>query len=380
MRVLLAFDKFKHALTARQAGETVQRVLEARHPGWHFDLCPLTDGGEGFCETLTRAAGGRMEQAKVTGPRGQTVEAPLGLVVASRLAPPLRARLEIGDDQILGVIGMAEASGLALLAPEERDPWQATTLGTGELMRAAIGRGAASLLLGIGGSATNDLGLGALDALGFVFQADDGTRLHPPVPASWPRLARIDGGAPNPLPPIGIACDVTNPLLGPQGATAIYGPQKGLSKDGVERLEAQMARVAEMLCSHFGRARSLKEQPGSGAAGGIGFGLMAAAGARLLPGFELVTAWLDLPRRIAAADIVITGEGRFDATSLSGKGPGSIAEEARRLGKGVHIFAGSLGVQVEGACAITPAGMPLADALPRTAELLAAAVEREFRL
>ena len=179
------------------------------------------------------------------------------------------------------------------------------------------------------------------------------------------------------LPPIFIACDVTNPLLGPRGATATFGPQKGLLPGEVPRLEAQMSRMAALLAAACGQTPAPIEVPGTGATGGFPFGLMVGAGAKIIPGFDLVAAWLDLPSRIAAADLIITGEGRFDATSLGGKGPGTLVQEARRLGKTAHVFAGSLGLPAtDGLHAITPAGMPLAEALPRTAEFLAAAVQQ----
>jgi glycerate kinase len=164
-------------------------------------------------------------------------------------------------------------------------------------------------LLGVGGSATNDLGLGALSALGYAFGTAEGRPLAPPIPASWAQLARITGGVTRPIPPIRIACDVANPLLGPRGATAVFGPQKGLRPADFERLEAECARVAMLLCQHTGQSPELMAFPGAGAAGGIAFGLMAGTGARLLPGSSLVSTWLDLERRLAAADLVITGEG-----------------------------------------------------------------------
>ena len=174
-----------------------------------------------------------------------------------------------------------------------------------------------------------------------------------------------------------IACDVTNPLLGPRGATATFGPQKGLALGDVPKLEAQLARMAALLCDACGQPFSLTETPGTGATGGFPFGLMVGVGAKIVPGFDLVSAWLDLPARLAAADLVITGEGRFDATSLGGKGPGALVAEAKRLGKAVHVFAGSLGLpEADGLHAISPAGLPLAEALPRTAEFLATAVAK----
>ena len=376
MRVLVAFDKFKDALTAREAGEAAAGALRAKHPDWELDLCPLTDGGEGFCETLTFAARGRIERQVVSGPRGGSVNAPIGFVPAHELTPAVRTRLQLRAEHQLAVIEVAAASGLALLAPDQRDPWLTTSLGTGEQIMQAAQAGADAILIGAGGSATNDLGLGALSRLGYVCR-NLAADLSPAVPRDWPRVTHLDPSASGRLPRLFIACDVISPLLGPDGATATFGPQKGLKPDDILTFEALMSRMAAMLCDACGQPRLFASAPGAGAAGGIAFGLMVACDAKLVGGYDLVSVWLDLAARLAAADLVITGEGRFDATSLHGKGPGRIVTEARRLGKTVHVFAGSLGVHAnEFTQAITPAGMPLDAALPRTAEHLAAAVAR----
>jgi len=275
---------------------------------------------------------------------------------------------------------MAAASGLALLAPRLRDPMRASSIGTGQLIRAAARPGVRVILLGVGGSATHDLGLGALGALGIEYSTASGGRLDSPVPADWPRIQGIDGRVSDLIPPILIACDVDNPLLGPAGALAVYGPQKGLRPADAAALEAGSARVASMICRHFGRPEGLAAERGAGAAGGIAFGLMAAAGARLLAGFDLVASWLDLDARLAAADVIITGEGRFDDSSLSGKGPGTVVRRALALGKPVHVFAGRVALTrpVPGLLAhsISPPGMALADALANAPALLAAAVRQ----
>jgi glycerate 2-kinase len=383
MRVLIALDKFKDSLSARRACEVAARALRGRRPGWELDLCPLTDGGEGFAEILAAAAGGRLTPFSVAGPRGGMVEASIALVPPAGIPPAARPLLGGAPlSQPLAVVEMAAASGLALLAPELRDPWRATTLGTGQLIRAAAELGAAAILLGVGGSATHDLGLGALCALGFEFRSRDGGKLRPPVPESWSRLAAIEGEPYPSIPPIRIACDVSNPLLGPQGAAAVFGPQKGLRPADHSRLEAESARLAAELCRHCGRPPALAAAPGAGAAGGIAFGLMAGMGARLIPGSALVAAWLGLDARVAATDLVVTGEGRYDASSAGGKGPGALAAQAAALGKPVHIFAG----QVEAPepppgsrlslHAITPPGVPLAQALREAPDRLAAAVAR----
>ena len=387
MRVLIAFDKFKHALTASAACEAAAQALRTLHPDWSLDLCPLTDGGEGFCPTLTEAVGGRFESASVAGPRGNKVLADIGYTNSSRLSPGVRSRLRLGAETSLAVIGLSSASGLELVPRAQRDPWQTTTFGSGELISAASKTDVGAILLGVGGSATNDLGVGALAALGFRFLDSAGKTVTVPTPATWEAIQRIDvSGAVKP-PPIFIACDVTNPLLGPIGATATFGPQKGLKPTDLPRLEAQVARMTALLCEACGKPGAMADTPGAGAAGGSAFGLMVAADAELVSGFDLVADWLDLPARLAASDIVITGEGRFDATSLAGKGPGSLVREAQRLGKRALLFAGDItlpdlaipalaGVE---SCAITPVGMPRAEAFSRVAALLADAITRALR-
>ena len=384
MRVLLAFDKFKDSLTAPAACELAASALRARQPDWSLDLCPLTDGGEGFAAILTQAAGGETHTATVTGPRGAPVAASFGLVKLHAIPAAARTLLalpaELPADATVALIEMATASGLALLPAGERDPWQTTSRGTGELIAHAALLGAQVVLLGVGGSATNDLGLGALGALGLRYLTADGREISPPVPATWAAIEQIEGRVAAPL--IRIACDVANPLLGPQGCSAIYGPQKGLTAADLPRMEALIGRLATRLCEQAGRPVDVMRAPGAGAAGGIAFGLMTAAGAQLLPGSVLVTAWLDLAHRLGRADLVITGEGRFDDSSLSGKGPGALARQALTLAKPVHVFAGSIatssapaGLQLH---AISPPTLPLAEALNAAPDLLARAVCTTF--
>ena len=386
MRALLAFDKFKDALPAADACAVAAAALRSLRPDWELDLCPLTDGGEGFATLLTQAADGKIHTITVTGPRGTPVRAGFGLVPPSRVPHAARAQLALPAATPpyapIALIEMATASGLAHLPAAQRDPWQTTTFGTGELLRAAIAAGAAVIVLGVGGSATNDLGLGALAALGWRFLSASHEDVSPPVPGSWDRIVRLVSPPVAALPPIRIACDVANPLLGPHGCAAVYGPQKGLRPEDLAKLEQTSARLALLLCTRAGVRDEIMDTPGAGAAGGIAFGLMTAAGATLLPGFDFVSAWLDLDRRIAAADVVLTGEGRFDASSLAGKGPAAVAARARALGRPAHIFAGAVGTGVPPTSyavhAITPAGTPLATALSATAANLAAAVRRTF--
>jgi glycerate kinase len=351
--------------------------------GWEVDSCPLADGGDGFADVLTQSAGGSKTRLTVAGPRGEPVAASIGFVPLERL--PGEARVQLGavagePGGSIAVIEMAAASGLALLAPGARDPLLASSWGTGELIRFASGARVRAILLGVGGSATHDLGLGALAALGIGFTTSAGIRLNPPTPATWPRIRSIDGRISGCMPPILIACDVDNPLLGPRGAVAAYGSQKGLKAEDAPALEVETARMASLVCRHFGQPESLMAVPGAGAAGGIAFSLMAAAGATLLNGFDLVASWLGLDARLADADIVLTGEGRFDDTSLRGKGPGAVVRRARALGKSVHVFAGQISLTGDfpglESHAINPPGLPLADALAQAPALLALAVER----
>lgn len=381
-RVLIAFDKFKDALTARQACEAAANALRAKHPDWELDLCPLADGGEGFCETLTRAAYGEFEYVSCTGPRGNFVRAPIGYVGADSIKEALRESLKLKNGSRIAIIEMASASGLVLLPSNQRDPWQTSSGGTGELIAAATKGGAETILLGVGGSATNDLGFGALEALGFRFLDSGGVSVSNPVPAAWNRIVRIEAARALHSPRLLIACDVTNPLLGPAGAAATFGPQKGLHPDELPRLEEQAARVSALLCDACGHSHILREVPGTGAAGGFAFGLMVGAKAQLISGFTLVSDWLDLSARINRADLILTGEGRYDATSLAGKGPGALVEAAQRLRKVVHVFAGSveptLNLQNFPIHAISPPSMPLAQAIAQTEASLVSAIGSAF--
>jgi len=398
MRVLIAFDKFRGSLTAREACATAVHTLGALHPDWELDACPLTDGGEGFADILTRAASGSIDEIRVSGPRGGPVLAPVGMVPAGGIPKAALSLLDLPDGVSgtapVAVVDMAAASGLSLIPPGLRDPWRASSRGTGELMMAAARRGAAAIVLGVGGSGTHDLGLGALGALGLGFLGPEGRPMADPVPENWPGLSGFAGDVSIPMPPVRIACDVSNPLLGERGAAAVFAPQKGLLPADLRRLESETKRIAGMLCGHCGAPTGRADEPGSGAAGGLAFGLMIAARARLLPGFPLVSAWLGLDARLAASDLVLTGEGRFDAGSLGGKGPGALAARAAALGTPVHIFAGEVedGVRLYSVPhaaggtlynltpaslhAITPAGSAPEQALREAAENLAAAIRR----
>lgn len=381
MNVLIAADKFKDALTASQACAAIAAGLKRVRPDWVTDLCPLTDGGEGFAFILTTVVGGEWVVCRVPGPRGEPVDAGFGVIESARLPSAVLPRLGCACGGRLAVIEMAAASGLALLRNDERDVWRTDTGGTGALIAAAVERGVDGILLGVGGSATHDLGLGALCFLGLELCNEHGQCMTSGAPLKWQRVVSANAERLLTLPPIWIACDVTNPLLGPRGAATVYAPQKGLRADGLSRLEAESARMAELLCASRGVDVALADTPGAGAAGGIAFGLMAATGARLVPGFELVSDWLRINERLANADLVITGEGRFDDSSLQGKGPGSLVRAARALGKPVHVFAGRVDAAEEPGMRlheITPRDVPLAQALAEAGEWLTRCVATEL--
>jgi glycerate kinase len=388
-RVLVALDKFKGALDAEAACDVVRRVIERQRPSWHVDVAPLTDGGDGFCRILTAAAGGALHERVARGPLveragGSNVTAPIGVVELAALPPRARELLALdAGARRLAVVEMASVSGLALVPRERIDVWRSSSYGTGELLAAARALGVDAILLGVGGSATSDLGLGALDALGFEFTSSEGESLSPPVPELWPRLARVAGGPSAGLPPLRIACDVESPVFGPRGAAAVYGPQKGLRREDLERFEAEAQRVAGLLLQHLRIDAELAERPGAGAAGGIAFGLSAAMGARLVPGSALVAAWIGLEARLRAADWLVTGEGRYDESSAAGKGPGALVAAARAERRPAVVFAGAVtaeGPRVEGApcelIAISDPALALDRALADTARNLARSVER----
>ena len=395
-RVLVALDKFKGTLDAERACEVVAEVIRRERPHWQIDCAPLTDGGDGFCRITTRAAGGVLIPARVHGPlfdaegRAERVEAAVGVVEASALSAQALALLDVPEGvRRLAVIDMASASGLSLVPRDRMDVWRSSSRGTGELLLAAAGQGVDAIVLGVGGSATSDLGLGALETLGLVFHGVSGTSVSPPLPALWPSVTAVSGRV-RPVPSVRVACDVDNPLFGPRGAAAVYGPQKGLRAPDLPRFEAAAERLAREVCRHLGADPRHFDTPGAGAAGGIAFGLLVGAGARLVPGSALVAAWLGLEARARAADWVLTGEGRFDESSWAGKGPGALVALARAAGRRCAVFAGSVapGLSARGApgpsegapapelIAISPPREPLSRVLPHTRENLEQAVAR----
>ncbi|WP_269525923.1 glycerate kinase [Coraliomargarita parva] len=386
MQILIAFDKFKDSMPAAAACKAAEvGIRAALGDAVKTTLAPLTDGGEGFCPILAESAGGWIEYHRASGPLGESVEAPLGWVEARQLPAGTERYLSKLEGKV-AVIEMASVAGLEQVPSDQRHPRFTTTRGVGELIRIATTECAQAILLGIGGSATSDLGLGALESLGLQFLRADGSRIEGVLPKDWIEIERIEGAIEPELPPIYIACDVDNPLLGPRGAASVYGPQKGLSEDEVEIFDSLAGKMARMLCRHFNKAESSILTPGTGAAGGIGFGLHVCCDANFVPGFELVTAWLNLKAKIAAADLVLSGEGKIDFSSLSGKGPFALAVAADKAGLPCRLFAGKAEKEAVQAIeskfpgtraySITPEDMALPEALSKGAINLQASVEK----
>ena len=314
MRVLIACDKFKGSLTATEACEAVRDGLRGAGASDDLVICPVADGGEGFAESMVAALGGEWRTCEAFDALHNPVEARYGML-----------RNAAGEKE--AVLEMAEASGLKRIPSDSRNVAYSSTFGTGSMIRDAVMHGAQRILVGIGGSATNDGGVGMAAALGARFLDDDGRELDP-VPAALPDLARIEREAMLELPPVEAACDVENPLLGPNGASEVYGPQKGAREDEVRFLESALARLVEVAGAH-----DIAGASGAGAAGGLGFGLMHFANARLRNGFNMVAEALGLSMQVAAADVVVTGEGSLDAQTLLGKAPLGLALLAREHGK-----------------------------------------------
>ena len=375
MKILAAFDKYKDAMPAGRACDAaLSGALEALGESLTLSHAPLTDGGEGFCPILTQAASGYMEHHKVSGPLGEEVDSPLGWVNLERIPESARKLLGLKNGK-LAIIEMASVAGLEQVPNGQRHPKHCTTRGVGELIRIAVAEEADAILLGIGGSATIDLGLGALEALGLQFCPSGQV-----TPVQWPTIEQIKGNIELTIPPIYIACDVDNPLLGPEGAAAVYGPQKGLKPDEIEAFDGATERVAKQLCEFFNKPEYTLRAPGSGAAGGIGFGLNVAFDSNYLAGFELVTAWLDLSRKIKEADLVLTGEGKFDNSSLAGKGPYALLAAAYSSDTSAILLAGLAEEEAAktvrdrfpgtAVYSITPEGTPLAQALKLAPDFL----------
>ena len=330
MKIVIAPDSYKESLSALEVAQAVEAGFRQVFPDADYVLVPVADGGEGTVDAMVAATGGRKEIVTVTGPLGEPVEAFYGLT---------------GDGET-AVIEMAAASGLMLVPAAARDPLRTSSRGTGELIRAALDAGARRFIVGIGGSATNDGGAGMVQALGARLLDADGRDVEGSG-GGLARLERIDVSALDPRLKecrIEVACDVDNPLTGPRGASAVFGPQKGATPEMVQVLDANLARFARIVERDLGVA--VDQVPGAGAAGGMGAAMLAFFGATLKPGIEIVTAAVDLDAHVRDADLVITGEGRIDFQTVHGKTPIGVARVAKRHGKPVIGIAGSLGANV----------------------------------
>ena len=326
MKVTIAIDSLKGSLSSLEAGRAIGTGVKKAWPEAEVCVRPLADGGEGTVEAVTSAMGGEMVTLRVTGPLGEPVDCVYGVIRESRTA----------------VLEMAGAAGLTLLKDEERNPLKTTTYGVGEVIRDAVKRGCRHFLVGIGGSATNDGGIGMLQALGFGMLDKEGKQ----VPFGAQGLAvleRIEDG--EVMPELRectfrIACDVTNPLCGPQGCSAIYGPQKGADAEMIAEMDTWMEAYGALTEAKYPGMDS--KTPGCGAAGGIGFAFYAFLGGVLESGIKIVLEETRLDDYVKDADIVVTGEGRLDGQTVMGKAPIGVAKTAKKYGKKVIAFSGSV--------------------------------------
>ncbi|ENM3888436.1 glycerate kinase [Vibrio cholerae] len=372
MKVVIAPDSFKESLTAKQVCDAIQAGL-ARV--WHdakFVAIPVADGGEGTVQSLVDATQGRLVEVKVMGPQGKRVEAFYGM---------------LGDNQT-AVIEMAAASGLHHVPLAQRDPKLTTSFGTGELIRHALDQGVTKLIIGLGGSATNDGGVGMLAALGARFTNADGDPIqltggglreltHIDLQDFDPRLQNCD---------ILVACDVNNPLCGDKGASAVFGPQKGATPEDVQLLDGALRQFG--LLTEKVTGKMVLESAGAGAAGGMGAALLAYAQARLRPGIEIVLETVQLAHQVSDADLVITGEGRIDSQTVHGKTPMGVAKVAKRFDVPVLALCGCTGDNyqavyqcgIDAVFAAVPRAMSLEDALKESDFNLADLAENVARL
>lgn len=374
MKIVIAPDSFKENLTSLEVASELEIGLRRVWPNAEYVKVPMADGGEGTVQSLVDATGGRIVKCAVTGPLGQKVLASYGLLGDGRTA----------------VIEMAEASGLPLVPKPERDPLRATTFGTGELVSDAIHRGVEEIIVGLGGSATNDGGTGFAQALGVRFIDKDGAPITEPLGGGMlERISSVDTRWINPglsRVKISVACDVTNPFIGEKGASAVYGPQKGATPEMVQTLDRNLGHLAAVIRRDL--HKDIAETPGAGAGGGLGGGLLAFTNAVMKRGVELVVEATKLDEHMKGASLALTGEGRVDFQTAFGKTPSGVAQSARRHGVPVVAIGGGLaddagGVFQHGIDAIesaTPNAMPLDVAIKKSRQYLQDAAERVARL
>ena len=372
MRILIAPDSYKNALSALEVAKCIKAGLQKVLPDVHMDLLPMADGGEGTVQALIDATGGRLIHTSVHDPLMRPVESSFGIT----------------GDGLTAVIEMASASGLQLITADERDPWVTTSCGTGELIRAALDEGCRDILLGIGGSATNDCGMGMAAALGVRFLNVTGD-LVDHGGGNLGEVAIIDTSQLDARireTKIRVACDVSNPLTGPTGASHVYGPQKGADSEMAEKLDRHLHQFAGVIRKQLGK--EVESITGSGAAGGLGAGLMAFLDGELVEGVAAIAGKTGLEEAVAKADLVITGEGKIDSQTQYGKTPFGVARVAKKHGKPVIAIAGSIG---EGADVLYEKGidaivsildrpLSLEEAIQKTPVLLEATGERVGRV
>jgi glycerate kinase len=335
VKILIAPDKFKGALSAREVAENIAKGLRDALPDAKITIVPMADGGEGTAEAIYEARGGSWLKCKAHDPIGREIEARYAWI----------------EDGNLAVMEMSEAAGMRRLSENERDPVRATTFGVGEIILDAANRGANEIIVGLGGSATNDGGWGMARALGFRFSSnareltEDVSELRNLTTIAAPVAAGVSPASskmqPTRLPPqlkIIAAVDVRNPLLGENGATRVFGPQKGATNDELSVLEQALTRLADVVAKEF--EFDFRHKPGAGAAGGLGFGLMSFCGATIRSGFDVVAEAVGLESKMKDIDVVITGEGSLDRQTLEGKTPAGVARLARKLGKKVFAIVG----------------------------------------
>lgn len=324
MKVVIAIDSFKGSMTSMQAGYAAKAGVLRAHPEAEVVVRPLADGGEGTTDALVEGLGGIMRTLRVTGPLGNPVMASYGILPESKTA----------------VMEMAAAAGITL--EREQHPLKATTYGVGEMIMDAISQGCRNFIIGIGGSATNDGGIGMLQALGYTFLDSDGKTVEGGA-GSLEKIASVDDSQVAETPKmcnIQVACDVNNPLCGPNGATYVYGPQKGVTGALLETVEQGMKNFAVVSADYLGK--DFSEVPGTGAAGGMGFALLAYLNGKLTAGIDLILDAIKLEQEIQTADYVITGEGRLDFQTAMGKVPVGVAKMAKKYEKRVIAFSGSV--------------------------------------
>ena len=320
MRILIAPDKFKGSLSARDVAQNIANGLREVLPDAKIDITPVADGGEGTAEVIAHALGASWMECKARDPLGRKID----------------ARYAFVDERKLAVMEMSEAAGMRRLQPNERNVDLASTLGVGEMLLDAAHKGAREIIIGLGGSATNDGGFGMARALDFRFFDQSKNEIENFIDLA--SLERIESPKNLSLPKIIAAVDVQNPLLGENGATRIFGPQKGVTADKIDMFERALQRLADLAAKTFGK--DYRNDPGAGAAGGLGFGLMTFCGAIIKPGFDVVAEVIDLEAKIKNVDLVITGEGSLDRQTLEGKAPAGVARLAKKFGKRVFAIVG----------------------------------------